>query len=105
EWDQLVMRMGRLAIATGYLEMAIITMVCRILDRTEDELRIWSNDGWCKKLRQVCPPSWSETEKADLSQQLEVIRTLYRQRSKLIHTALGTVSDGAIPGVPPGSIV
>jgi hypothetical protein len=105
EWDQLVINVGKLTIATGYLEMAIIAMVCRILGKSESELSIWSNDRWCKKLKAVCPTSWSDSEKADLSRQLDDIRKLYKQRSSLIHTALATVSDGSIQGIPPGSIV
>ncbi len=105
EWDQLVVKIGTLAIETGYLEMAIIAMVCRILGKTEDELGIFSNDKWCRKLQEVCPPLWSDVDRNDLPKRLKKIRKLYTQRNRLIHTALGTASDGSISGVPSGGVV
>jgi len=111
EWDRLVVKIGTLALAAGCLEMAIIAMVCRILGKSEDEISAaskqkWlSNAAWCRKFLSVLPPSWSEAEKADLEKRLSEIRGLYRRRNKLIHAALGIVSDGSIPGVPPGGIV
>ncbi len=105
EWDQLVTKMGELTIEAGYLEMAIIAMVCRILGTSEDDLGIRSNEKWCEKLKEVVPPSWSEAEKEDLSKRLKKIRNLYRGRNRMIHRAVGIVSSGLIPGVPPGSVV
>jgi hypothetical protein len=111
EWDQLVVKVGTLTIAAGYLEMAIIAMVCRILGKTEDEVsagskKKWlSNAEWCQLFLSVLPPSWSDAEKTDLSKRIKKIRKLYAQRSRLIHTALGRVSDGSISGVPSGGIV
>lgn len=39
EGDHLVTKMGHLTLATGYLEVAIIGIVCRILGKSEDELK------------------------------------------------------------------
>lgn len=105
EWDRLVVKMGALTLAVGVLEMAIITMVCRILGQTEDEIGHLSNREWCKKLIEVAPTSWSDDERADLKRRLEEIRELYRGRNQLIHAALGLAGDGSIAGVPAGSVV
>gem|GEM_PF-5543635 len=105
EWDQLIAKMGWLTVATGYLEMAIIRMACRILGKTEEEIGRLSNKQWCEKFIKHAPLSWSESERRDLSERLEEIRKLYLRRNDLIHAALMTVSDGSIHGVPPGSII
>lgn len=105
EWDQLVTKIGKLALAAGYLEMAIITMVCRILGKTEDEVGIRSNNLWCQKFEEITPPSWSGGQKKDLSKRLKKIRNLYLRRNRVIHGALGIANDGSISSVPKGSIV
>ncbi|MGO8845936.1 MAG: hypothetical protein ACLQFI_11510 [Methylocella sp.] len=105
EWDQLEVKMGRLTIATGYLEVAIISMVCRILGKTEKEVGRFSNNDWCKKFIKHAPSLWSESARNDLSERLKEIRKLYERRNDLIHAALMTVSDGSIHGIPPGSII
>jgi hypothetical protein len=105
EWDQLVAKIGALTLAAGYLEMAIIAMVCRILGKSEDEVGIRSNRKWCEKFQEVAPCSWSDAQKKDLSKRLKTIRNLYLRRNRMIHAALGLVSDGSISGVPPGSII
>jgi hypothetical protein len=97
--------MGELTLAAGYLEMAIIAMVCRIVGRSEEELRISSNYMWCRKLNEVAPSEWSDAQKKDLAQRLAHIRGLYRRRNELIHTALATAGDNSIPGVPSGAII
>jgi hypothetical protein len=102
EWDQLVVKIGTLTLAVGILEMAIISMVCRILGQAEVEIGIRNNSQWCKKFIEVAPASWSNVEKADLEKLLGEIRALYRCRNQLIHAALGRASDGSIAGVPAG---
>jgi hypothetical protein len=106
EWDQLVIKIGTLALAVGYLEMAIISMVCRILRKTEDDVgKRHPNAWWCAKLKEVASSSWSDAQKVDLSERLKKIRELYLQRNRLIHAALAVVADGSISGVPQGAIV
>lgn len=105
EWDQLVVKIGTLALTVGVLEMAIISMVCRILDQTEEEIGIRNNSQWCKKFIKVAPASWSDAERADLEKRLGEIRALYRRRNQLIHAALARASDGSIAGVPAGSVI
>lgn len=101
EWDQFEIGMGRLTIATGYLETAIISMVARILGKTDKKIAKLSNSTLCDKFIKHAPSSWSESERRDLSERLTEIRKLYKRRNALIHTALMTVSDGSIHGVPP----
>jgi hypothetical protein len=105
EWDQMVSKIGALTLAAGYLEMAIIALVCRILGKSENELGRHNNKWWCEKLQKVAPPSWSDAQKKDLSQRLLEIRALYLRRNRMIHAALGMAADGSISGVPSGSIV
>ena len=96
EWDQLVVKMGTLTLAVGALEMAIIVMVCRILDQTEEEIGIYSNDRWCQKFNEVAPASWPDEQRKDLAKRLKKIRNLYIRRNRMIHTALGVVGDSSI---------
>jgi hypothetical protein len=105
EWDQLVVKIGTLTLAVGILEMAIISMVCRVLGQTEEEIGIYSNNWWCQKLSEVAPASWSNEERKDLNKRLKKIRRLYQRRNRMIHAALAVVSDGSIAGVPAGSII
>ena len=105
EWDQLVVKMGRLALAVGYLEVAVIGMVCRILGQHEEEVGIWSNHEWCKKLNEIAPADWADDTKKDLEKRLSLVRQLYRKRNKLIHAALGIAGDNSISGVPAGSVI
>jgi hypothetical protein len=105
EWDQLVVKMGTLTLAVGYLEMAIIAMVCRLLSQTEEEIGIYDNQKWCQKFIEVTPASWSDDQRADLAKRLKKIRQLYARRNRMIHAALGVVSDGSVSGVPGGSVV
>lgn len=105
EWDQLVLKMGTLALAVGYLEMAIITMVCRILNQSEEEIRIYDNQQWCRKFTEVAPTDWPDGQRADLAKRLKKIRQLYARRNRMIHAALAVVSDGSVAGAPAGSII
>jgi hypothetical protein len=105
EWDQLVTKIGALALAAGHLEMAIISIVCRIVGKTEDEIGIRSNKLWCEKLREVAPSSWSVVQKEDLSKRLKKIRNLYLRRNRLIHAAVAVAGDASILGVPKGGIL
>src|SRR5689334_13985907 len=99
EWNQLVTKMGTLTLAVGALEMAIIVLVCRILGQTEEEVGIRSNDLWCQKFNEVAPASWPAEQRKDLAKRLKKIRNLYIRRNRMIHTALGVVSDSSIAGV------
>jgi hypothetical protein len=105
EWDQLVVKIGTLTLTTGTLEMAIISMVCRIAGQTEEEIGIHDNNLWCKKFLEVAPPLWSNQQREDLAKRLKKIRQLYVRRNRMIHAALGVVSDGSVTGVPAGSVV
>jgi hypothetical protein len=105
EWDQLVVKMGTLTLATGTLEMAIIEMVCRILGQSEEEIGIRDNNLWCQKFIEVAPASWSDDERKDLAKRLKKIRGLYLRRNRMIHAALGIAGDGSIHGVPKGSVI
>ena len=96
---------GTLALAVGTLEMAIISLVCGVLGKTEVEIGIGTNGGWCRKLNEVAPASWSNTERKDLAKRLQEIRRLYQRRDRLIHAALGVIRDGSIAGVPAGSVI
>jgi hypothetical protein len=103
EWDQLVMRMGKLTLAAGYLEMAIIAIVCRILCQSEEQIAKdkWrTNKWWCKKLDEVAPAAW---DKDLLTKCMCNIREVYGQRNRMVHAALGVTGDDSVPGVPPGS--
>lgn len=105
EWGQLVAKMGTLALTVGVLEMAIISMVCRILGQAEEEVGIRKNSQWCEKFIEVVPTSWSTEERIDLAKRLKKIRRLYGRRNRLIHAALALASDGSIAGVPAGSVI
>ena len=105
EWDQLVVKMGTLTLAVGYLEMAIISMVCRILGQTEKEIGIHDNQQWCQKFTKVAPANWSDDQRADLAKRLKKIRQLYTRRNRMIHAALGVAGDGSVTGVPAGSVI
>jgi hypothetical protein len=105
EWDQLVVKMGTLTLAVGYLEMAIISMVCRILGQTEEEIGIHDNQKWCQKFTKVAPENWSDDQRADVAKRLKKIRQLYTRRNRMIHAALGVVGDGSVAGVPAGSVI
>ncbi len=105
EWDQLVVKIGALALAAGALEMAIIAMVCQILGQTEEEIGIYSNDLWCQKFHEVVPKLWSDEKRKDLARRLKKIRQLYVRRNRMIHAALALAGDGSIAGVPAGSII
>ena len=105
EWDQLVVKMGTLTLAVGALEMTTITMVCCVLGKGEDEIGIYDNNLWCQKLNEVAPVTWSDEERNDLAEQLKKIRRLYGRRNRMIHAALGVVSDDSIRGVPAGSVI
>jgi hypothetical protein len=104
-WEKLTVKVGELALAAGFLEMAIIAIVCRILNKTEEELKISSNSAWCRKLLDVRPMTWSEDERNQLEFRIRHIRHLYSRRNKLIHAGLALVSDDSVHGVPPGSII
>ncbi len=105
EWDQLIYKMGTLTLAVGALEMAIISMVCHILNQSEKKVGIRSNSGWCRKFNEVAPTSWSDSEREDLAKRLRKIRRLYGRRNRLIHAAFGVVTDGSISGAPVGSVI
>lgn len=105
EWDQLVAKIGELAVAAGLLEMVIILTVCRILGKSENEVGIRHSGEWRQKLEKVVPPSWSDAEKKDLSKRLNEIRDLHLRRNPMIHAALAIAGDGSISGVPSGAIV
>jgi hypothetical protein len=105
EWDQLVVKIGTLALAVGHLEVAIIMMVCHILGKTEEQIGIQTNSSWCKKLNEVAPEFWSDEQRSDLARRLSHIRSLYRRRNKLIHSAIGIVNDDSVVGVPAGSAI
>ena len=105
EWDQLVVKMGTLTLAVGNLEMAIIAMVCHIVDQAEEKIGWLTNNDWCKKFIRVAPASWSDEERKRLAQQLEKVRELYRRRNRVIHATLGVAGDGLIAGVPAGSVI
>jgi hypothetical protein len=108
EWDQLVVKVGKLTLAAGILEMAIITIACRVLGRREAEVsesRWRSNKWWCEKLLRVAPASWSTATEPPLAARLLHVRELYKRRNRAIHSALGLAADNSIAGVPAGSIV
>jgi hypothetical protein len=108
EWDQLVIKMGKLTLAAAYLEIAIITIVCGILGESEEEITNgkWpTNKWWCDKLNTVAPASWSTADKQLLATCLSNIRDLYLRRNRMIHAALGIAADGSVPSVPPGSVI
>lgn len=105
EWDQLVVAMGKLTLAAGYLEVAIIAIVCGILGKSEEEVGKWrSNKWWCDQLNKIARPSWT-AEEPTLATCLKNIRELYDRRNRMIHAALGLVADGSVPGAPPGSVI
>src|SRR5580700_759310 len=105
EWERLVVKVGKLALAVGSLELAVIYLFCGIVGRTEEEIGISTNADWCRKLIEVAPKSWPDEERANLKEHVEKIRRLYRRRNKLIHSALAVAVDDLIPGVPAGSVV
>jgi hypothetical protein len=105
EFDQLVVKLGTLALAAASLEVAIIFIVCRILGQTEEETGIRNNDQWCQKFKEVAPASWPSQLRTDLAKQLKKIRNLYMRRNRLIHASFGIAGDSSIRGVPEGSIV
>lgn len=105
EWERLVVKVGKLALAVGSLELAVIYLICGIVGRTEEEIGISTNADWCKKLVEVAPKSWPDEDRANLKEHVEKIRRLYRRRNKLIHSALAVAVDDLIPGVPAGSVV
>jgi hypothetical protein len=106
QWDQLVVKMGTLTLASGCLEMAVIAIVCGILGKSEDQISgkaKWpSNKWWCDKLHEVAPTSW---DKQSLVTCLTNIRELYKRRNRMIHAALGVVSDASVPGAVAGSVI
>jgi hypothetical protein len=106
EWDHLVVRMGKLTLAAGYLEAAIIAIVCAILGQSEEDVggkEKWrTNKWWCKTLKVVAPAAW---DKELLAKCLSNIRDVYLQRNRLVHAALGIAADDSVPGAPPGSVV
>jgi hypothetical protein len=109
EWDQLVVKMGELTLAAGYLENAIIAIVCGIRGQLEEEISgkdKWrTNKWWCNNLNTVAPASWSTADKQLLATCLSNIRDLYLRRNRMIHAALGIAADGSVPNVPPGSVI
>jgi hypothetical protein len=108
DWDQLVVAMGKLTLAAGYLEAAIIAIVCGVLGKSEEEVsgtgKWHTNKWWCDKLDKVAPASWT-AKKPTLATCLKNIRELYGRRNRMIHAALGLVADGSVPGAPPGSVI
>jgi hypothetical protein len=109
EWDQLVNAMGKLTLAAGTLEMAVIAIVCRVVGKTEEEvggIGKWrSNKWWCDELNKVASNSWPAEERQALPGRLENVRAVYRRRNRLIHAAVGQVADGSIAGVSAGSAI
>jgi hypothetical protein len=97
--------MGALTLAVGTLEMAITAVVCRIVGKTEREIGIRTNSGWCKKFIEVAPASWPDQAREELAVRLKKIRRLYRRRNQMVHAALGRAGDDSISGVPAGSVV
>ncbi|MGO9631409.1 MAG: hypothetical protein ACLPXW_20790 [Xanthobacteraceae bacterium] len=73
EWDQLVSKIGALALAAGYLEMAIIAMVCRILGKSENEVGRHHNKWWCEKFENGI---WEGTGNVIC---LDVLRSMQRE--------------------------
>jgi hypothetical protein len=108
EWDRLIVKMGKLTLAAGYLEVAIIAIVSSVLGRSEEEISggKWrSNKWWCDKLNEVAPVSWATATEPSLAERLSKIRSLYNRRNRMIHAALGRVGDNSIAGVPAGSVI
>jgi hypothetical protein len=105
EWDEFVVRIGKLALAVGALEIAVISLVCDILGRTEEEIGIHSNSWWCQRLNEIAPVSWTNEQKEGLADRLKTIRDLYRSRNQTIHAAFGIAGEGVIPGIPAGSVI
>lgn len=113
ELDRLATKMGQLALATGWLEVAIIEIVCRIQGKSERELNNKrgdkeyrrSNSEWCKDLKKIAPLSWSDSERETLFKKLDHIRAQYVNRNELTHACFAIAEDDTIPGIPRGSVI
>jgi hypothetical protein len=81
---------GQLTLTAGYLEVAIINIVCGI-EKTEAEINAdgkWrTNKWWCDKLAKIAPHPWA-VEQPPLKDCLANIRDLYKQRNRFIHAAM-----------------
>jgi hypothetical protein len=106
DWDHFIMRLGKLTFSMGLLEMTLIAIHCRMIDKSEQELGLehafQHRQALEKKVKSL---GWKAAEEADFIKRLEEVRALSKRRNVFIHIAAGTVSDNSIPGIPAGSVI
>jgi hypothetical protein len=106
EWDQFIMRLGKLAFAMGLLEMTLIAMHSRMTGKSEEELGLEHGFQHRQALeKKVKSLPWTAAEKSDFIKRLGEVRVLAKRRNPFIHVAAGIVSDNSILGIPAGSVI
>ncbi len=90
----------------GFLELAIISMHCRITGKSEEELEL--QHGYQHRISlesKVKSLNWSADKEKDFIDRLWDVQRLYKRRNKFVHIAAGIVGDDSIPNIPTGSVI
>lgn len=105
EWDSLVYKIGKMTLAMGLLEAAVMAMHCTATGQREADLESKLNKAQRKGLKTAAQRlGWTDEQVSGLAARLSEIAALDKRRNRFIHIAAG-IMFSSIPGVSAGSVV